>query len=120
MAGNKRAGILYFKKGGTVLDAKGNFTYNLGRNKREMIIGADRVHGHKEMPQAPRIEGEITDKGDLDVAQILDTEDETLTLELRNGKTIVLKEAVYTGDGDIGTEEANIQVVFHGTSCEEI
>lgn len=120
MAGNKRAGILYFKRNGTVLDAKGNFTYNLGRVKREAIIGADRVHGFKEMPQAPRIEGEITDKGDLSVADILNSEDETITLELRNGKTVVLKEAFYSGDGDIGTEEANIQVIFHGMSCEEI
>lgn len=120
MAGNKRAGILYFKRNGTVLDAKGNFTYNLGRVKRDAIVGADRVHGFKEVPQVPRIEGEITDKGDLSIADILNAEDDTITLEIRNGKTVVLKEAWFAGEGDIGTEEANIAVLFQGISCEEI
>ncbi len=120
MAGNKRAGILYFKRNGTILDAKGNFTYNLGRDKREAIVGADRVHGYKEAPQVAFVEGEITDKGDLTVDDILNATDETITLELRNGKTVVFKDAWYAGDGNIQTEEANIQVRFEAKDAEEI
>lgn len=120
MAGNKRAGILYFKRNGTILDAKGNFTYNLGRDKREAIVGADRVHGYKEMPQVAFVEGEITDKGDLTVDDILNSQDETITLELRNEKTVVFKDAWYAGDGNIQTEEANIQVRFEAKDAEEI
>lgn len=120
MAGNKRAGILYFKRNGTILDAKGNYTYNLGRDKREAIVGADRVHGYKETPQVAFVEGEITDKGDLTVDDILNSQDETITLELRNGKTVVFKDAWYAGDGNIQTEEANIQVRFEAKDAEEI
>ncbi len=120
MAGNKRAGILYFKIDGEIKDAKGNFTYNLGADRKEAIVGADRVHGYKVTPQVPYIEGEITDKQDFDIQKLLDIEDATITLELRNGKTVVVKEAWYAAEGNIGTEEGNIQVRFEGKSATEI
>lgn len=117
---NLIAGILELKINGEIQNAKGNFTYNLGKLKREAIVGADRVHGFKGMPQVPFIEGEITDRADLNVESFLDTEGATITLSLANGKVIVLKEASFTADGDIGTEEANIQVRFEGMSAEEV
>jgi len=120
MAGNKRAGIIYLKIDGEVYDAKGNFTYNLGRPKREMIVGADRVHGYKEMVQVPYIEGEITDKQDLDLAALLNLTDSTVTLELNNGKTVVLKQACYAAEGNGQTEEGNIQLRFEGIEADEI
>jgi predicted heme/steroid binding protein len=117
---NRRAGIIYVKVDGQIYDAKGNFTYNLGRPKREGIAGADTVHGFKETPQVPFIEGEFTDKNDLDLNKLLTIEDSTITLELNNGKTVVLKNAWYAADGDVGTEEGNIQVRFEGKQADEI
>lgn len=120
MGNNKRAGILYLKIDGTSYDAKGNYTYNLGGVKREAIIGTDKVHGFKQTPQVPFIEGEITDRSDLDVKKLLAMEEQTITLELSNGKTVVLKGAWYAADGDIQSEEANIQVRFEGLEADEI
>lgn len=117
---NRRSGIISFKKNGELLDAKGNFTYNLGQPKRDAIVGADRVHGYKEMPQVPYIEGEITDRAGLDLESFLNLTNETMTLELANGKVITLREAWYAGDGNVQTEEANITVRFEGMSAEEI
>lgn len=114
------AGVLFVKIDGTQRDVIGDFTYNLGQVKREMKVGPDKVHGHSEMPQVPFIEGEIRDASDLDVAALLNIINSTITLELANGKTIVLRQAVYAGDGDIGTEEANIQIRFEGLSAEEV
>lgn len=114
------AGIIEFKVNGEIHNAKGNFTYNLGKPKREMIVGADRIHGPKETVQVPYIEGEITDREDLNVESFLTIRDATVTLGLANGKVIVLKNACYAGDGDVGTEEANIQVRFEGKSAEEV
>ena len=48
---NRRAGRIYFKVDGTQYDAKGKFSYNLGLDKREAIVGADGVHGYKSTPQ---------------------------------------------------------------------
>ena len=116
----RRAGVIFLKIDGEVHDAKGNFTYNLGRRKREMIVGADRVHGIKETVQIPMIEGEITDKFEFDLVKLLDILDATITIELNNGKTVVLKNAAYTADGDVGTEDANIQVRFEGLEADEV
>jgi hypothetical protein len=117
---NRRAGTLFFKVDGTQYDAKGSFTYNLGAAKREAIVGSDAVHGYKETPQVPFIEGEITDRSDLDLEKLLNLDGVTVTLELANGKVILLRDAWYAGDGNVGTEEANIQVRFEGLNGEEV
>lgn len=114
------AGLLELKVNGEIQNAKGSFTYNLGKLKRDAIVGQDRVHGYKGLPQVPYVEGEITDRSDLNVESLLDTDDATVTLSLANGKVIVLKEAWYAADGDVGTEEANVQVRFEGISAEEV
>ena len=119
MAENRRAGILYAKIDGTQRNVKGSWTYNVGAVKREAIVGADGVHGYKEMPQVPRIEGEITDASDLSLAELTGIEQATITLELANGKTFVLRDAWYAADGDVGTEEGNVQIRFEGMSAEE-
>src|SRR5690606_31032277 len=82
----RRGGLIQFQVNGEIQDAKGNFTYNLGRPQREAIIGADGVHGYKETPQVPFIEGEITDRGNLDLDKLVSTTGATVTLELANGK----------------------------------
>lgn len=116
----RRAGILYLKINGTLMDAKGNFTYNLGRGKREAIIGATKVTGYKEMPQAAFIEGELTDSRNLDLNALLNLDDATATVELANGKVIVLRNAWYAGEGNVQTEEGNIQFRVEAERGEEV
>ena len=113
-------GVIQFKANGQQYKAKGEFTYNLGVAKREAVVGADEVHGFSEKPQAPKIEGMITDNDELDLKAFLGLRDATVTLSLANGKTVVLRNAFYAGDGDVTTDEGEIQVLFHGTSAEEI
>lgn len=120
MSLQRRGGIVYLKVNGERYDVKGNFSYNLGRPQRESIVGHDGVHGYKEIPQVPYIEGEITDRGDLDVVGLLETSEATITLELANGKVVVLRDAWFGGEGEIETEEGVIKVRFEGLSAEEI
>lgn len=115
----RRGGTLSLTVNGVRQDAKGSFSYNLGKPKREAIIGADGVHGYKELPQAPMIEGEITDRGDLDLAAFVETTDATVTLQLANGKTVVLRNAWFAGEGTVQTEEGNIACRFEGLSASE-
>jgi hypothetical protein len=112
------AGMIQLMTDGTVQDAKGSFTYNLGAPKREIVAGADRVHGYKEMPQAGFIEGVITDRGTLDVKALVKGANQTITLTVGNGKTIMLSGGVYTGDGNITTEEGEIAVRWDGEAEE--
>jgi len=120
MATQRRAGLIQVQVNGEIFDAKGAWSYNLGRPLREAIIGADRVHGFRETPQVCFIEGEITDRGALNVAALAVIEDATVTLTLASGKVVVLREAWFAGDGTVSTEEANITVRFEGASAEEI
>lgn len=118
--GNRVGGIIELKINGSIMAAKGNFTYNLGRTKKEAVLGADRVHGYKETPQVAFIEGEITDRDTLDLEALANTTDATVYLRLANGKLIVLRQAWYAAEGTGNTEEGNIGVRFEGMSGEEI
>ncbi len=109
---NRRAGRVYLKVDGTQYDAKGDFSYNLGNDNREAIIGADGVHGYKETPQVAYIEGAITDRADIDLDRLTQADNVTVTLELVSGKTIVLANAWFAGEGGVTTGEAEVAVRF--------
>ena len=111
---------MFLKVDGALYQAKGEFTYNIGAPKREAIVGQDSVHGFKEMPQVPYIEGSITDNDELDLEKLLETRDATVTIELANGKIIVLREAFFAADGNVTTSEGEIEVRFEGIKGEEV
>lgn len=120
MADQRRAGLVQLQISGEVLDAKGAFTYGMGRPKRETIIGSDGVHGFKETPTPAFIEGAITDRGTLDLAALTTGRDLTVTLTLGNGKVIVLRDAWFAGEGTASSEEAEIPVRWEGANAEEV
>jgi len=121
----RRAGIIQLTVDGERQDAKGNFTYNLGRPIRESIVGSDAIHGFMEKPQAASIEGEITDRGDLSLDALISTENATVVLQLAIGpngpaKAIVLEGAAFVGEGSGNSEEGNIAVRFEADTGEEV
>lgn len=120
MANRRVAGILFFKVNGELFQAKGEFTYRVNPTKREMIPGAATIHGFKEEPLVPFIEGAVTDSDELDLVALQQIRDATITLELANEKVIVLREAVYAADGEVTTSEGEVQVRFEGISGEEV
>jgi hypothetical protein len=120
MPDQRRAGTIEFQIDGEMMDAVGNFTYNLGRPKREALVGADKVHGYKEMPQPAFIEGEIRDRRALDLKRIIDMVDATVYLRFAHGKAFVLRNAWFAGEGTGNSEEANFPVRFEGLSGEEV
>ncbi len=113
-------GIIEVKVDGEIYSAKGSWTYNLGIPKRDLVIGSDAVHGYKELPQEPFVEGVITDSGEISLKTLLSIKNATVTLSLANEKIIVLREAVFTGDGNVTTEEGEIAAKFSGKSAEEV
>ena len=119
MAGNKRVGgIIELKAAGNVYAAKGAFTYNLGRPKRDPVMGHSGYHGYKELPQEGFIEGVVTDSDDISLETLVTIKNAQVTLTLANGKIIVLRDAVFTGEGTGNTEEGEISVRFSGKGEE--
>jgi hypothetical protein len=120
MAGERVGGIIHLKVDGAQYAAKGEFTYDLGVPKRDAVVGTDGVHGYKEEPKVAYIEGAMTDGIALDVKTICGIVDSTVTLEVANGKMIVLRNAWYAGDGAVKTGEGEMAVRFEGLSAAEI
>lgn len=120
MANRRVGGIISFKISGESFNAKGNFTYNIGVPKKEAVVGSDGVHGFKEMPQVPYIEGSLTDTDELDLQALRETRDATCTLALANGKIIVIEEAHEASDGEASTEEGELQIRMEGMRGREV
>lgn len=120
MANRRVGGILLFKLDGQLYQAKGEFTYDIGVEKRDAVVGADGVHGFKEVPKVPFIEGAITDNDELDIEALFRFRDGTATIELANGKVVVLREAWYAGPGTVASEEGEIALRIEGIRGEEI
>lgn len=120
MADQRRAGLISVNVNGEVQSAKGDFTYGLGKPKREAIIGADGVHGYKETPQVAFIEGKLTDRGSLDFGALCELTDATTTVELVNGKTVVLRNGWYAADGTANTGESELDFRMEGLGADEV
>lgn len=116
----RKSGTIYFKADGFQYDAIGSFSYNLGAEKRESLVGSDGVHGYKAMPQVSFIEGEIRDNKDLDLKAFALLDNVTVTLELANSKVIVLRKAYHVGEGTGNSEDGNIPFRFEAPSGEEV
>lgn len=112
----RKGGIIQIQVAGVTLDAKGAFTFNLGMPKRETIMGVDGVHGYKETPQVAFIEGEITDRGTLSLADLVGSDGVTVTLTHGNGKVIVLRDGWFASEGDGETDEGAIKVRWESRS----
>jgi hypothetical protein len=116
----RRGGIIELKVNGEIFDAKGNFSYGLGKNERTSIVGADGLHGYSEKVMPGFIEGEITDKASLSLDALSKVVDAVVTLTLANGKIVVLRDAFHTNPDGMGgtTEEGAVKVKFEGNAEE--
>lgn len=120
MANRRVGGILFLRLDGELFQAKGEATYDIGVAKREAVVGQDGVHGFKETPKVPFIEITLTDNDELDLEALFNFRDGTALLQLANGKTIVLREAFYAGEGTVTTGEGEISARFEGIRGEEV
>lgn len=116
----KAGGTAFLKVDGNQYPLRGNFTVSPNATERTMIAGQDYIHGFTEVPRVPFIEGDITTMPVISFEDLEGTVNATVTAELLNGRTYVLKEAVYIRPADINTREGLAHIRFEGTSCEEI
>jgi hypothetical protein len=120
MPDQRVAGLITVKVDGEVQAAAGEFSYNLGIPLKETMAGTDGIHGFKETPQEAFIEGEIRDRAGLDLAALFRTKDASVSIELANGKMIMLRHAWFSGEGTASTGDAVVPVKFSGLSAEEV
>jgi uncharacterized protein YlzI (FlbEa/FlbD family) len=114
------AGIAYLKVDGALYPLRGNFVVSPSSLERAGIAGQYYIHGFSEMPRLPSISGDISLVPELSVEDIEAVTVATVTAELANGKTYVLREAWCTSALELNTREGSARVVFQGISCDEI
>ena len=116
---NRIAGSLYFKVDGVQHAARGNFEYSLGGFSRETVEGVDSIHGYSEKPIPSYIEGDITNDGDLDVDALNELDGVTVTLELANSKTVMIRNAWNASDRKVSASDAMLKVRFESAEKGE-
>lgn len=120
MAQQRRGGIIQVQINGEVIEVVGSWSHDLGGPVREAQVGSDGVvHGFKETTAVGFIEGEIRDSRTLNVAALRRITGATVTMDLPNGKTFVLRDAFAAGPWQGSTEEGVLAARFEG-SGEEI
>ena len=118
--GERIAGVAYLKVDGAQYPLKGGFTVSPSDTEREGIAGQDYVHGYKEMPRVPFIEGDVSTVPELSIEDINAVTNATVTAELANGRVYVLSGAWCTNATEIDTEEGQFTVRFEGLRCREL
>jgi hypothetical protein len=112
-------GIAYVKYDGRQLPLRGNFTVSPSKTERTGVAGLDGVHGYTESPRVPYIEGDVSTTEDVSVEEIDAIENATVTAELANGKTYVLRQAYTKSAIEINAHDGSMKVRFEGMSCDE-
>ena len=107
---NRLAGFAFLAVNGVNYRVAADVAYKVGTVERTTLTGQDRVHGYSEMPAAPFISATLRDAGDLTVADFNAMTNETVIIELANGKTIVGRNMWTVDSQEVKTEEATFEV----------
>ena len=101
--------------------ASGVFKYGAGFDKREAVMHSAGFAGFKTSVVAPYISGELIDNETLSLSDIANMTNSTITLDLSNGKQIVLRGAYSTNDNGLEIDtDGKITIKFEGQSLEEV
>lgn len=118
--GVKVGGTAFCKVDGNQLPLRGSFVVSPSAVERTMLAGQDYVHGYTELPRVPFIEGDFSTLPEISLEDIEAQTNVTVTAELLNGRTYVLKEATVKSALEVNTREGQFRARWEGTSCDEI
>lgn len=114
------AGTAFVKADGVQFTLAGSMTVVIDEREREMLSGLGGVAGYKETLMPPKIEGEFFLTADLSMEDIGNITDATVTAELANGRTYLIRNAVATGRRELNAAEGTVQITFEGLGGEEL
>lgn len=114
------AGTAYIKVDAAMLPLRGNLTVSLSAVERQGIAGQDGVHGFSELPRVQYIECDVTTKQEISLEALDGITNATVTAELINGNTYVLREAWTRGPLEINAREGQFRIRFEGSGGDEL
>ncbi len=99
---------------GSVYSSEGSFDANINNIKREPVVSAEGQVYYTEEPVVSSISGDIFMTDKLDADTVVNMTEGTVMVVLRTGKTVMLSQAFYDGDGDVNVKEGTLSVSFSG------
>lgn len=113
---NRLAGIASIAVGGVTYLLQGELKWSSSEVDRETLVGQDSVHGYKEVPFAPFIEGTFRDTNGLTVADFNAMTSVNISVALANGKTITGSNMWSVKTQEVNSMEATFDLRFEGVS----
>ncbi|WP_317201484.1 phage tail tube protein [Janthinobacterium sp.] len=116
---NRLAGVAYLSVDGQSYMLAGEVSYSVSRVKRTTLSGPSGVQGYSEEPIPGSISGSFRDAGGLTVAKFNAMTNNTVTVELANGKTIIGRNMWTVDSQEVKSGEATFDVKWEGPTVEE-
>jgi len=120
MACRRIAGVAFVYVDGRQYPLRGNLVISTDTIERTGVAGQDGVHGFTETPRVPWIEGDFSDIGGLSLMSLQAMCDVTVTAELANGKSYVLRNAWTSTAREFNAADGQATVRFEGMAAEEL
>lgn len=114
------AGTAYISIDGKQYTLAGKCNVKPAEVVREGLVGLGGVAGFKETPVIPSIEIELFGTEDTSFLAMNKITDATITVELVNGRSYVLRNAWQSGEIDHDAAEGKGTVTFQGKKMEEM
>jgi hypothetical protein len=113
------AGVVFLTVSGRKLRVVDGATYRTSKDLKESLTGQDGYHGTKSKPVPGRIAANVRDDGSLSHTTIDGWTDETVVLELANGKVVVGRNMCAVEERDVNTEEGSFPLAFEGPDVKD-
>ncbi len=106
---------------GQVLLFRGDMTWSFQKFEKKGIAGRDgRVHGFTSDPKIPFIEGSYTYDGAVTIAQLEAVTGASISVELGDGRQLVLRDAYVAGSIEAEGDDGKIKIRWEGQDGEEL
>ena len=117
---NRIAGVCYVKVDDKQIAIAGTAIVSPSSVERESKAGLSGVVGYIERPRVPFIEVEGHTTGDFKASDLDNVTNATVTAELANGRTYILRNAWSVAPVEINAAEGSYAKRFEGMSCDEL
>jgi monomeric isocitrate dehydrogenase len=108
------AGMSFIKIDGKSYQSNGEFTIKSANVKREPMPMADGSIHYSETVVPAMISGNLTTVPGVNPVTLQNAKNITVQVQAKNGKVYILKNAFFSGDGEINPKEGTFAVEFQG------
>jgi hypothetical protein len=113
-------GSCELKVDGVIYNTIGSLTIETGGRSSEPKMSRGKVVGYKVTDANPgKISGTIVDTNELDIVDLQQKKNATVTVKKPNGKTVVLRNACFSIVSSENMEEGEVSFEFQGDAIEE-